>query len=173
MEVQRLAVRYLYLRTYKSTVSKLKNNVGRNRSGLKRVVQEIEGKGEDSSAAILLESYRGMRGKRCTWRESVSRERWKTPIFQITEKMKKDSQKGEKFIRGYYLDDDSYKNTTLYMMNSSPPVCLVLLGPIMLCMLKDKALYITLFQKMTACIPGLKVYLQAYWADGKKALREA
>ena len=52
-----------YLRTYKSTVSKLKNNVGRNRSALKRVVQEIEGKGEDLSAAILLDSYRGMRGK--------------------------------------------------------------------------------------------------------------
>ena len=39
MEVQRLAVRYLCLRTYKSNVSKLKNNVGGNRSGLKRVVQ--------------------------------------------------------------------------------------------------------------------------------------
>ena len=52
-----------YLRTYKSTVSKLKNNVGGNRSGLKRVVQEIEGKGEDSSTAILLDSYWGMRGK--------------------------------------------------------------------------------------------------------------
>ena len=83
------------------------------------------------------------------------------PIFQITEEMKKDSQKEEKFIRGY-VDDDSYKNTTLYTENSSLPVCLVLLGPIMLCMLKDKALYITLFQKMTARIPGLKVYLQAY-----------
>ena len=31
------------------------------------------------------------------------------PIFQITEKMKEESQKGEKFIRGYYLDDDSPK----------------------------------------------------------------
>ena len=66
MEVQRLAVRYLCLRTYKSTVSKLKNNVGGNRSELKRVVQQIEGKGEDSSAAIMLDSYRGMRGKRST-----------------------------------------------------------------------------------------------------------
>ena len=52
-----------YLRTYKSTVSKLNNNVGENRSGLKRVVQEIEGKGEDSSTAFLLDSYQGMRGK--------------------------------------------------------------------------------------------------------------
>ena len=31
------------------------------------------------------------------------------PIFQITEKMKEESQKGEKFIGGYYLDDDSPK----------------------------------------------------------------
>lgn len=31
------------------------------------------------------------------------------PIFQITEKMKEESQKGEKFIRGYSLDDDSLK----------------------------------------------------------------
>ena len=48
-----------YLRTYKSTVSKLKSNVGGNRSGLKRVVQEIGGKGEDSSTAILLDSFPG------------------------------------------------------------------------------------------------------------------
>lgn len=31
------------------------------------------------------------------------------PIFQITEKMKEESQKGETFIRGYSLDDDSLK----------------------------------------------------------------
>ena len=33
--------------------------------------------------------------------------------------------------------------------------------------------YITLFQKMTARIPGLKVCLQAYCTDGEKVLREA
>ena len=53
-----------YLRPYKGTVSKMKNNVGGNRSGLKRVVQEIEvAKWEDSSTAILLDSHRRMRGK--------------------------------------------------------------------------------------------------------------
>ena len=67
----------------------------------------------------------------------------------------------------------SYQNPTLYMKNSSALVCPVLLGPIMLCMLKDNELYITLFQKMSACIPGFKVYLQAYCTDGEKALREA
>ena len=67
----------------------------------------------------------------------------------------------------------SYQNTTFYTKNSSPPVCPVLLGPIMLCMLEDKASYITLFQKMTGRIPCLKVYLQAYCTDGEKPLREA
>lgn len=43
----------------------------------------------------------------------------------------------------------------------------------MMCMLKDKAMYITLFQKMTARIPGLKAHLQAYSTDREKALREA
>ena len=38
----------------------------------------------------------------------------------------------------------------LYEEFQSPPVCPVLLGPIMLCTLKDKASYMTLFQKMTA-----------------------
>ena len=133
--------------------------------------------------------------------------------------MKEESQKGEKFIRGYSLDDGSpkvvlftdeqlddianfccndidghksilyvdvtfqlgpffvfvtsYRNTALYTKNSSPPVCPVLLGPIMLCMLKDKASNITLSQKMTAFIPSLKVYLQAYCTDEENAPREA
>ena len=67
----------------------------------------------------------------------------------------------------------SYRNKWLYTKNSSPPVCPVLLGPIMLCMLRDKTSYITFFQKMTAHIPGLKVYLQAYCTDGENALRGA
>ena len=61
----------------------------------------------------------------------------------------------------------SYRNTTLYTKNSSHPVCPVLLGPVMLCMLKDKATYITLFQKITARLPGVKAYLQVYCTDGE------
>ena len=64
------------------------------------------------------------------------------------------------------------KHNALYEEFKSPRMP-SFLGPIMLCMLKDKASYITLFQKMTARIPGLKVYLQAYCTDGEKALREA
>ncbi|CAH3181480.1 unnamed protein product, partial [Porites evermanni] len=37
----------------------------------------------------------------------------------------------------------------------------------------DKATYITLFQKITARLPGVKAYLQAYCTDGELALREA
>jgi len=37
------------------------------------------------------------------------------PIFQITEKTKEESQKGEKFIRGYSLDDDLPKVVTFQL----------------------------------------------------------
>ena len=67
----------------------------------------------------------------------------------------------------------SYRNTSLYSKRSSPPVCPILLGPIMLCMLKDKATYLALFQRMTAKVPGLKVFLQAYCSDGERPLHQA
>lgn len=43
----------------------------------------------------------------------------------------------------------------------------------MLCMLKHKAIYVTLFQNMTAKMPGFKPYLQACCSDGEKPLLEA
>ena len=66
-----------------------------------------------------------------------------------------------------------HRNTTLNSKCSSPPVCPILLAPIMLCVLKDKATYVALFQRMTAKVPGLKVFLQAYCSDGERALRQA
>ena len=51
-------------------------------------------------------------------------------------------------LGSFFVLVTSYQNTTLYTKKSSPPVCPVLLGPIMLCTLKDKASYITLFQKI-------------------------
>ena len=53
-------------------------------------------------------------------------------------------------LGSFFVLVTSYQNTTLYTKKSSPPVCPVLLGPIMLRTLKDKASYVTLFQKMTA-----------------------
>ena len=209
-----------YLRTYKSTVSKMKTTVDKNRAGLKRVVQQIEDEvGGLQHCKSVGQLPRNERQVKYLKSECQPRKVEKDPIFQITEKMKEESQEGEKFIRAYSLDDESpkvilftdeqlddianfccndidghnsilyvdvtfqlgpffvlvtsYRNTSLHTKNANPPTCPVMLGPIMLCMLKDKATYITLFQKMTARIPGLKAYLQAYSTDGEKALREA
>ena len=211
MEVQS-GYAILYLRTYKSTVSKMKNTVDENRTGLKRVVQQIE----DEVGGLQNCSERQVKYLKS---ECQPQKVEKDPIFQITEKMKEESQEGEKFIQAYSLDDESpkvilftdeqlddianfccnnidghnsilyvdvtfqlgpffvlvtlYRNTSLHTKNANPPTCPVMLGPIMLCMLKDNATYTTLFQKMTAHLPGLKAYLQAYSTDGEKALREA
>ena len=66
-----------------------------------------------------------------------------------------------------------YRNTTLYTKRATHPVRPLILGPLMLCMLKDKATYVTLFQKMTAKMPGLKAYLHPCCSDGEKPLCEA
>ena len=208
-----------YLRTYRSTMSKMATAVSGKEKSLKRVVQQIEdnvgGLELCNSVGQLPRNERQVKYLKGECRPPKVMD----PIFQITEKMKEQSQDGEKFIRAYSLDDDSpkvilftdeqlddianfccndvdghksilyvdvtfqlgpffvlvtsYRNTTLYTKNSSHPVCPVLLGPVMLCMLKDKATYITLFQKITARLPGVKAYLQAYCTDGELALREA
>jgi len=67
----------------------------------------------------------------------------------------------------------TYKNMTLYTKGTNPPTCPIMIGPIMLCMLKDKATYLTLFQKLTAKVPGLKVYLQGYSTDSEESLRQS
>ena len=98
-----------YLRTFMSTVSKMKNNVGGNRSGLKRVVQEIEGEvgglEHCNSVGRLPWNERHMKYLKVECQLLKVEE----PIFQITEKIKKESYKGEKFIEGYSLDDNSPK----------------------------------------------------------------
>ena len=67
----------------------------------------------------------------------------------------------------------TYRNTTLFTKRSNPPTCPVMLGPVMLCMLKDKATYLTLFQKISAQVPGLQVNLKGYCTDSEEALRQA
>lgn len=66
----------------------------------------------------------------------------------------------------------TYRNTTLYTKRSNPPTCPVV-GPVMLCMLKEKSTYVTLFQKLTAEVPGLQVNLKRYSSDSEEALRHA
>lgn len=70
----------------------------------------------------------------------------------------------------FYVLMTSYKNTTL--ISKTTGACPVMVGPILLCMLKDKVTYLTLFQKLTAQVPGLKMYLQGYTTDGEEALRQ-
>lgn len=58
------------------------------------------------------------------------------------------------------LDDDFLKvmlfvDEQLYILNE----CLILLGFVMLCMLRDKVSYVMLFQKMIVKMFGLKVFL--------------
>eukprot|EP00112_Aurelia_sp_Birch-Aquarium-sp1_P002574 Seg1285.4 transcript_id=Seg1285.4/GoldUCD/mRNA.D3Y31 product="hypothetical protein" protein_id=Seg1285.4/GoldUCD/D3Y31 len=43
----------------------------------------------------------------------------------------------------------------------------------MMCLLKDKETYLTLFQKLASKVPGLQLYLQGYCTDSEKALRNA
>ena len=66
-----------------------------------------------------------------------------------------------------------YKNTTVFTKRSDPPTCPLMRGPMMLCLLKDKLTYLTLFQKLMAQVPGLKVHLQGYSTDSEVPLRKA
>jgi len=70
----------------------------------------------------------------------------------------------------FYVLVTCYKNTTLLSKKSG--TCPAMVGPILLCMIKDKPTYLTLFHKLTAQVPGLKMYLQAYTTDGEEALRQ-
>ena len=67
----------------------------------------------------------------------------------------------------------TYRNTTLFTKRSNPPTCPVMLGPVMLCMLKDKSTYLTLFQKLSTQVPDLQVSLKGYCTDSEEALRQA
>jgi len=76
-----------YLRTYKSTVSKMKNNAGGNRSGVKRVVQEIEGEvGGLEHCNSVGQLPRNERQVKYLKSDSVSRDRWRTPFSRSQKK---------------------------------------------------------------------------------------
>ena len=71
----------------------------------------------------------------------------------------------------FYLLLTAYQNTNLFVKATEG--CPTMIGPLMLCMLKDECTYLTLFRKMTAHMPGLKGYLQGYTSDHEKSLRNA
>lgn len=208
-----------YLRTYKSTVAKLKESLIKEDKGIKRVVHEVE----EAVGGLEFCKSKGSLPRnenQAKYLKTVCKEKVSDPILEITQKMKLESVEDgeEKFIRCYSLDDDSpkvilftddqvddivnfccndisghnsllyvditfqlgpffvmmltYKNTTLYNKRD-PTTCPLMIGPMMLCMLKDKSTYLTLFQKLTAHVPGLKMYLQGYSSDSECALRQA
>ncbi|CAH3108651.1 unnamed protein product [Porites lobata] len=86
-------------------------------------------------------------------KEKNSKGRIADPIFEITEKMKTEDKK---FTRGYSLDDESPK-VILFMDEQ----------------VEDIATYLTLFQKISAQVPGLQVNLKGYCTDSEEALRQA
>ena len=71
----------------------------------------------------------------------------------------------------FFLLVTAYRNTTLFMKGTD--VSPSMIGPVMMCMLKEGTTYLTLFQKLTAQLPGLKLHLQGYASDSEQALRNA
>ena len=71
----------------------------------------------------------------------------------------------------FYLLLTVYSNTCLFYEGIN--TCPVMLGPLMLCLLKDQYTYDTLFQKTSSTVPGLACYLQGYASDCEKALRDS
>ena len=71
----------------------------------------------------------------------------------------------------FYLLLTVFNNTCLFYEGTD--TCPVMLGPLMLCMLKDQCTYDTLFQKMSSAVPGLAYYLQGYASDCEKDLRNS
>ena len=64
----------------------------------------------------------------------------------------------------FYLLLSVYNNTCLFYEGTN--TCPVMLGPLMLCLLKDQCTYDTVFQKMSSTVPGLaSCYLQGYASD--------
>lgn len=98
-----------YLRTYRSTVCKLKEAVGKQHSGLKRAVHDVE----EAVGGLEFCNSKGSlpRGERqASYFKNTAKEKVVDPILDITQKMKMESEHGtEKFIRCYSLDDDSTK----------------------------------------------------------------
>ncbi|XP_066919345.1 uncharacterized protein [Clytia hemisphaerica] len=64
-----------------------------------------------------------------------------------------------------------YTNTFLYTANTT--TCPVMIGPMMLCLLKDQSTYDTLYDKITSKAPGIPIYMQGTASDCEQALRNA
>lgn len=98
-----------YLRTYRSTIYKLKDTVAKQHSGLKRTIHDVE----KAVGGLEFCNSKGAlpRGERqASYINNTSNEKVLDPILDITQKMKMESERGaEKFVRCDSLDDDSPK----------------------------------------------------------------
>lgn len=71
----------------------------------------------------------------------------------------------------FYVLVTTYKNTLLKVKNgTNSPTCL---GPIMVCMTKEEATYLSFMHCLLRAVPGLSQYLHATGTDGEPALRNA
>ena len=66
----------------------------------------------------------------------------------------------------FYLLLTIYNNKCLFYKGTN--TCPIMLGPLMLCLLKDQCTHDTLFQKISAAFPGLACCLQGYASDCEK-----
>lgn len=71
----------------------------------------------------------------------------------------------------FYALVTTYKNTLLKVKNgTNSPTCL---GPIMVCMTKEEATYLSFMHCLLQAVPGLSQYLHATSTDGEPSLRNA
>ena len=68
----------------------------------------------------------------------------------------------------FYLLLIVYNNTCLFYEGTN--TCPVMLGPLILCMLKDQCMYDRLFRKISSTVPGLACYLQRCASNCEKTI---
>lgn len=71
----------------------------------------------------------------------------------------------------FYVVITTYKHLQLLTKRSNKEP--VIMGPVMLCVKKDRATYQCLFQKITAQCPEIKHHLKACGTDAELPLRQA
>lgn len=74
-------------------------------------------------------------------------------------------------LGNFYVVVTTYRHLQLVTKRSDKEP--VILGPVMLCMKKDRATYQSLFQKIISHCPDIKHSLKAYGTDAENALRQA
>ena len=74
-------------------------------------------------------------------------------------------------LGNFYVVVTTYRHLQLVTKRSGKEP--VIMGPVMLCMKKDRAMYQSLFQKIVSHYPDIKQSMKAYGTDAKHPLRQA